>query len=296
MSPCGDVQIILPCPRRIDPAQPPLEAIWAHDWINLARRRLDQGALEKAIALAKTAEELDQDVHTLALEVLAQAEAASLQQVNVPGRGVLTLELWHESARAGSDLTGGVVWSGGELLAQILPRLSGLRGKRVLDLGSGTGVAGLAAAACGANVKLTDLPAAMPLLERNVARNLALVERAGGYASASVLDWSVAESSWNRQAVRYDVILGCDLVWKKEQCPVLVEWLAAAGSPCIFPLTPRTQRSPVREALERAWEECGFRKTKLEVGSDLVEVLLLETASTKATHDVSWLTRQDAAA
>jgi predicted nicotinamide N-methyase len=43
-----------------------------------------------------------------------------------------------------------------------------LKGKRVIELGAGTGVVGLAAGALGAKVVLTDLPHLLPGLTRNV--------------------------------------------------------------------------------------------------------------------------------
>ena len=48
-------------------------------------------------------------------------------------------------------------------------------GKRVLELGAGTGLVGLTLAAFGADVVLTDLPDAMPLLRHNVSHNLTTV-------------------------------------------------------------------------------------------------------------------------
>lgn len=61
----------------------------------------------------------------------------------------------------------------GEDLARFLGRHRHLvAGKRVLDLGTGTGIAGLAAAQCGARkVTLTDHPALGPLVQANVERN-----------------------------------------------------------------------------------------------------------------------------
>jgi predicted nicotinamide N-methyase len=65
-----------------------------------------------------------------------------------------------------------------QLLAGTCGLVSVLRGRRVLDLGSGTGLAGLAAAACGAHVLLTDLPSVcerslQPNLQRNAASDAA---------------------------------------------------------------------------------------------------------------------------
>lgn len=61
----------------------------------------------------------------------------------------------------------------GEDLAEFLGQHRHLvAGKRVLDLGTGTGIAGLAAAQCGARkVTLTDHAALGPLVQSNVERN-----------------------------------------------------------------------------------------------------------------------------
>jgi predicted nicotinamide N-methyase len=59
---------------------------------------------------------------------------------------------------AGGDWTRGAVWRGGEEIGRLLlesPEI--VRGRRVIELGTGTGIAGLAAAAAGASaVLLTD--------------------------------------------------------------------------------------------------------------------------------------------
>ncbi|XP_019736203.1 protein-lysine methyltransferase METTL21B isoform X2 [Hippocampus comes] len=46
------------------------------------------------------------------------------------------------------------------------------RGRRVIELGSGTGVVGILAARLGADVTLTDLPLTLPQLEANVCANM----------------------------------------------------------------------------------------------------------------------------
>jgi hypothetical protein len=49
---------------------------------------------------------------------------------------------------------------------------------------------GLAAAALGAQVTLTDLPAQLPIIEGNIGLNAGLLQQAGGSAAAQVLDWA----------------------------------------------------------------------------------------------------------
>lgn len=75
---------------------------------------------------------------------------------------------------------GFLLWPGTWVLLELLrgtrpdaPQLSQLlHGKRVLELGSGTGLAGLCAAAAGAHVLMTDLPSVVNgILTGNVKRN-----------------------------------------------------------------------------------------------------------------------------
>lgn len=64
------------------------------------------------------------------------------------------------------------LWPSGRALARVVADQESLAKKRVLELGSGVGAAGLAAAARGATVILSDrVPEALALLERNRDRN-----------------------------------------------------------------------------------------------------------------------------
>merc|ERR1711912_85667 len=81
-----------------------------------------------------------------------------------------------EQKSAHDDATGNLVWPACHAFGAYLcehPEI--VRGRRVVELGAGTGCAGLVAAALGADeVLLTDLAGTMPLLQRNVSRNAAV--------------------------------------------------------------------------------------------------------------------------
>lgn len=275
---------------RVDPAQPPMDSEWAQDWLKLAQVRLRGGRYDIAKAAAQVACDLDASLKASVERFLQivhdEAEASKFKVVHVPTKETLTLELWHDSAENGLDLTGGVVWSGGEELARLLPLLGDLHGRRLVDLGSGTGVAGLAAALCGADVILTDLPLAIPLLERNVTRNFAKVQSCGGAATVRVLDWREMGNATDFGSC--DLLLACDLVWRADQCEPLVRWIASFRVPCLFPLTPRTKKQAVQEALRSAWDTYGIQVRQLGTQMGGFDVVLL-TAETQRSFDVSWL-------
>ena len=79
--------------------------------------------------------------------------------------------------------TGSTVWDASSVLIRYLQRAAvTLSGKRLVDLGSGTGITGFAAAALGAQVTVTDQAQILFLLRQNLASN----ERLGAVPTGSV--------------------------------------------------------------------------------------------------------------
>lgn len=112
-----------------------------------------------------------------------------------------------------------------------------LTGARALELGAGVGLAGLALAALGANVLLTDVASVLPLLTANVDRNLspsALALSAPAWAAGAgacrvaELDWGV-EATWHPGGDRrpYDVVVAADCIYSETAIPAFVAALLA---------------------------------------------------------------------
>ncbi|KAG1664512.1 hypothetical protein FOA52_007776 [Chlamydomonas sp. UWO 241] len=159
---------------------------------------LNQAAEQLRHALALTRggggdEEAAEELLVELREVAALKEAALARDVGLPALRVAQ-QLLPEVAPGGDGAGPGIkVWECGSVLAALLvssPELRGLlRGVTVLELGSGTGISGLAAAHLGAHVWLTDLPDALPHLAANARSNADGVAAAGGAAHVGALDW-----------------------------------------------------------------------------------------------------------
>lgn len=91
-----------------------------------------------------------------------------------------------------------------------------------LELGSGTGLAGLAAAAAlRLPVTLTDLPEALPALRANVAANPALAP----LATVAACDWTAPDPA---ALLGHGLVIAADCVWLEELVAPLVATLEAA--------------------------------------------------------------------
>ncbi|EOD39997.1 hypothetical protein EMIHUDRAFT_108753 [Emiliania huxleyi CCMP1516] len=149
-------------------------------------------------------------------------------------------------ARSSADglATGSTVWDAGAVLGAMLLRqppptvgLSACGGCEgaCLDLGSGTGIVGLAAAASGAfaRVVLTDLPSVVSLLEANAARN------------AARLPASVRVSVEAERHGPFRLVVGGDLLYRPPTVQPLLGVLdAVCGAETHVLLAASLQHSP----------------------------------------------------
>ncbi|CAI9780534.1 unnamed protein product [Fraxinus pennsylvanica] len=96
---------------------------------------------------------------------------------------------------------------------------------RILELGSGTGVVGIAAAAIlGASVTVTDLPHVLPNMQFNVDANAKTLKLHGGAAEVAALSWGDTQ---NMEAIgrEFDMIMGSDIVYHDHLYEPLLETL-----------------------------------------------------------------------
>ncbi|KAK3710719.1 Protein-lysine N-methyltransferase rrg1 [Vermiconidia calcicola] len=131
----------------------------------------------------------------------------------------------HEPAMQADNL-GLKTWAASYLLAKRLPTLRPrLPQAAILELGSGTGLVGLAAAArFETHVILTDLPEIVPNLERNLQANTAVIERYGGSAETAVLDWSQpSDFSVTSIPNTFPLILAADPIYSPSHPRLLVQ-------------------------------------------------------------------------
>ena len=234
------------------------------------------------------------------------------------GRVVLSLEqapcVSAEHARAakeGSDgsCTASTVWDAGIVLAAMVYEQwmlsDGARRtaeedatdrskRRCLDLGSGTGIVGLAAAACGgfSQVVLTDMPSVVPLLEHNVERNRSALVHDGRCGLETVsLRWDDAAELRSVAALGpYELIVGGDLLYRPQVVePLLAALRALVGRRTTVLLAASLQHSPETiDLFVDAAATAGFAVERLGIGCQSAdaqsdEVKLLRLTRRKGT-------------
>uniref|UniRef100_A0A0D9VMQ4 Uncharacterized protein n=1 Tax=Leersia perrieri TaxID=77586 RepID=A0A0D9VMQ4_9ORYZ len=113
---------------------------------------------------------------------------------------------------------------------------SKLKGKKVIELGAGCGLAGFGMALLGCDVVTTDQVEVLPLLMRNVERNKSWISQSNP-DSGSFGSITVAELDWgNKEHIRvvdppFDYIIGTDVVYSEHLLQPLMETIIALSGP-----------------------------------------------------------------
>ena len=195
----------------------------------------------------------------------------------------------HEPALTADNL-GLKTWAASYLLAKRLhtlrlPQLTGSVTLDILELGAGTGLVGIAAAAVfGASVLLTDLPEIAPNLSRNVETNREAIESHNGSTRTAILDWSNPHvcqfypdveqgevesfsTKQTKQPDQFPVILAADSLYSPEHPRLLVQtidcWLSLEDNASVM------VEFPLREAYTPELND--FRQRMTGIGLHMTE-------------------------
>lgn len=169
-------------------------------------------------------------------------------RLNSPATFSMPLEvLGHElqfSQDPNSKHLGTTVWDASLVFVKFLEKNcrkgrfspSKLKGKRVIELGAGCGVAGFGMALLGCDVVTTDQVEVLPLLMRNVERNTSRILQMNS-DSDSFGSIQVAELDWgNEDHIRavgppFDYIIGTDVVYAERLLEPLLQTITALSGP-----------------------------------------------------------------
>ncbi|KAF6263186.1 putative methyltransferase-domain-containing protein [Scenedesmus sp. NREL 46B-D3] len=187
---------------------------------------------------------------------LEREESRIAEKIGLPG-----LHLHEMVEEEDIEGTGTLIWAAGVRLSQhiVKNRTQELKGARVLDLGSGTGIVGIAAACLGAHVMLTDTRDILPQIMENVHQNGALVEAAGGSATVQELDWNQPDDEVLDQD--YDWVFGSDVTYTEEALlPLakLLRQLVLTNEQCVVKLAHMHRSKELDRAMRETFHDEGL--------------------------------------
>jgi predicted nicotinamide N-methyase len=152
------------------------------------------------------------------------------------------------------------LWEGAVLLLRHILKLENrhpFEGKKVMDLGAGMGVIGITLAKLlECKVTMTDyIPEVLKLCQENTQLNFQETEDGVQVPKTEHLDWnSFEESNCVKNGEKFDIIIGCELVYAVTQCDNLIKLIKRILKPqgklvMIIP-TCRTNREEFMQKME----------------------------------------------
>ncbi|XP_067847581.1 EEF1A lysine methyltransferase 3-like [Heptranchias perlo] len=113
------------------------------------------------------------------------------------------------------------IWESGLTLCRFFEREKmSFCGRKVIELGSGTGIVGILAVMLGGKVTLTDQPHVLKQIKHNVSINVPPSYE--HYSTVRALSWGSNHTQFPND---YDVILGSDIVYYPPDYPILIQTL-----------------------------------------------------------------------
>ncbi|XP_010532292.1 PREDICTED: protein-lysine methyltransferase METTL21D [Tarenaya hassleriana] len=194
-------------------------------------------------------------------------------RLNSPSTCTITLEVMghelHFAQDPNSKHLGTTVWDASMVFAKYLEKNcrkgrfnpSKLKGKRVIELGAGCGVAGFAMAMLGCDVISTDQREVLPLLKRNVEWNTSRIVQTNS-TSESFGSLEVAELDWGNEvhikAVEppFDYIIGTDVVYAEQLLePLLRTIIGLSGPKTTVMLGYEIRSTSIHEKMLQIWKD-----------------------------------------
>lgn len=130
---------------------------------------------------------------------------AKQRRFEFAGRTLTVFQNWSDVGVAA------VVWDAAIVLGRYLEKIAAqLHGKKVIELGAGTGFAGIVASLLGGNVTITDRKMALNVTRMNVEGNLGKDQNS---VAIKELEWGQDVSSFSPP---FDFVLGADVVYIEE--------------------------------------------------------------------------------
>jgi predicted nicotinamide N-methyase len=165
---------------------------------------------------------------------------------------------------------GAMLWPASIALAQeLLTDAEALRGRRVLEIGAGTGIPGIVAATLGARVLQIDRSEiALHLCARNKERNRATT------AEVRDADWDTFESD-----TQFDLILGADVLYATTmhaRLRAICDDYLAPGGRVLFSDPLRSQGLSMLEAMAASGWRVSLSKWSIEVETGVRAIAVYE--------------------